>query len=381
MIKQAHNLIAYSTVLRNIILFTFIFVFSCIKAQDSLNLKDTSTNGVYENADQMPEFEGGQEALFKYIYRNLKYPEGEEAQGRVYAKFVVSKTGEVKNIEILKSVSPKCDADAIRILESLPNWTPGIHKGEPVDVYMNLSINYRCPTKTEIKNDTVNKTQEEKIIPPQFVGGTEMLKVFVSKSLKYPKKAKKDGTKGRVSVTFTVLKSGKATNIKIKDSLSSECDAEAIRFVESLPDWTPGMLEGKPVDANYTLSLKFDVTPSLIVRKKARVKNKIGDNNNNPEVMPQFKGGLEALMRYIGENLRYPTEAAKAGIQGRVVVKFVITELGKVTNIEVKKGLSPECDAEAVRVVKSMPKWIPGMQDGKPVKVDFTIPISFILQY
>ncbi|MFR9166798.1 MAG: energy transducer TonB [Dysgonomonas sp.] len=98
------------------------------------------------------------------------------------------------------------------------------------------------------------------------------------------------------------------------------------------------------------------------------------------EVMPQFPGGKIELMKYISNSLRYPAIAVDNGIEGRVVLRFVVGKDGKISDIEVLKGIDPSCDNEAVRVVKSMPKWVPGSQNGNPVAVYFTLPVSFQIQ-
>ena len=98
------------------------------------------------------------------------------------------------------------------------------------------------------------------------------------------------------------------------------------------------------------------------------------------EQMPEFPGGIAAMMRYLSENIKYPPEAAKNNIEGRVVLQFVIDETGQVGDIQVARPVSEELDAEAVRVVKSMPKFEPGRQDGEAVSVWYTLPINFKLQ-
>ena len=85
------------------------------------------------------------------------------------------------------------------------------------------------------------------------------------------------------------------------------------------------------------------------------------------------------MMKYLANNIKYPSEAHKNGTQGRVTVQAIIDTEGRVTNTRVIKGADPYLDAEAIRVVSSMPKWSPGMQDGKPVNVKFTIPVMFRL--
>lgn len=98
------------------------------------------------------------------------------------------------------------------------------------------------------------------------------------------------------------------------------------------------------------------------------------------ESMPSFPGGDKARIRFLNENIEYPTMARESGIQGRVYVTFVVERNGMVTDVKILRGIGGGCDDEAIRVVKAMPKWIPGKQRGKPVRVQFTLPIKFTLQ-
>ena len=97
------------------------------------------------------------------------------------------------------------------------------------------------------------------------------------------------------------------------------------------------------------------------------------------EQMPQFPGGMPALMKWLQDNMKYPKEAQDAKQQGRVIVSFVVEKDGSITNVRVVKSVTPSLDEEAIRVVKAMPKWNPGMQNGEPVRVNYTVPISFQL--
>ena len=97
------------------------------------------------------------------------------------------------------------------------------------------------------------------------------------------------------------------------------------------------------------------------------------------ETMPVFVGGDQALMNFLSSNIIYPEAAKKNNIQGRVIVQFEVDIDGSIKNVEVVRSVSPELDAEAIRVIKKMPKWIPGKQRGKPVKVKYTLPVNFKL--
>ena len=96
--------------------------------------------------------------------------------------------------------------------------------------------------------------------------------------------------------------------------------------------------------------------------------------------MPQFPGGEAGLMRYLQSNINYPANAAKNNIGGRVILQFVVEKDGHIGEVKVVRSIDPEIDAEAVRVVKSLPDFIPGRQDGEPVAVWYTIPVSFKVQ-
>ena len=98
------------------------------------------------------------------------------------------------------------------------------------------------------------------------------------------------------------------------------------------------------------------------------------------ENMPEFPGGRGKLMQYLASNIKYPPYAKEAGIQGRVFINFVVEKDGSITAVKVLRGIGGGCDEEAVRVVKAMPKWKPGMQRGKPVRVSFNLPVKFTLQ-
>ncbi|MBN3034255.1 MAG: energy transducer TonB [Bacteroidales bacterium] len=97
------------------------------------------------------------------------------------------------------------------------------------------------------------------------------------------------------------------------------------------------------------------------------------------EAMPEFPGGEEARIRFLSDNIKYPQMARESGIQGRVFLTFVVERDGSVTDVKVLRGIGGGCDEEAIRVVQSMPRWIPGKQRGKPVRVQFNMPILFKL--
>ena len=97
------------------------------------------------------------------------------------------------------------------------------------------------------------------------------------------------------------------------------------------------------------------------------------------EVMPQFPGGQIAMLQYLMKNIKYPEQAVKEGIQGRVTVRFIVEKDGSISDVKPVLSVHPLLNKEAVRVVESMPKWSPGKQNGKPVRVRFNVPVMFKL--
>ena len=98
------------------------------------------------------------------------------------------------------------------------------------------------------------------------------------------------------------------------------------------------------------------------------------------EQMPEFPNGQAALLKWIADNIKYPAIAEENGIQGRVVCTFIVERDGSITDVQVARSIDPSLDKEAVRVLKKMPKWKPGKQKGQPVRVKYTVPVTFKLQ-
>ena len=122
---------------------------------------------------------------------------------------------------------------------------------------------------------------------------------------------------------------------------------------------------------------RVETEPVKAEAPKPEVENKVFDV---VEQMPSFPGGQGALMQYLANNIKYPVVAQENGVQGRVVVSFVVERDGSITDVQVVRSVDPSLDREAQRVVKSMPRWIPGKQNGQAVRVKYNVPVSFRLQ-
>lgn len=175
-------------------------------------------------------------------------------------------------------------------------------------------------------------------------------------------------------VAFATPKAESLSNV-----IESESDALVSRVVpavkaqaaEPLPVVTAApATAAEPVQAVADAQPKADAPEAVVPDGDDKVYDIV-------EQQPEFPGGQAALMNFLRETIKYPAEAAKNGIEGRVIVRFVIGSDGTVGNVEIVRGVDPQLDAEAVRVINAMPKWTPGKQDGKPVAVKYTIPVTF----
>ena len=270
------------------------------------------------------------------------------------------------------------------------------------------------PVTSLAPQDSVFQVVEEM---PEFPGGMQAMMQFIASNVKYPSIAQKNGVQGRVITQFTVGKDGSITDAKVLRSVDPYLDKEALRVISAMPKWKPGKQGGKAVATRFTVPVVFRLTgdepekPTLKIRGKA-VSKILVDGKEVPigefvenypaaissfaegdihvtdatdqvfevvEEMPEFPGGMQAMMEYLAKNIRYPAKAHEANVQGRVITQFTVGKDGAIRDAKVVRSVSPELDAEALRVISAMPNWKPGKQGGKAVATRFTVPVVFRL--
>ena len=235
---------------------------------------------IFDVVEEMPVFPGGQTGLMEFIAKNLRYPvkaQKEGIQGRVIARFIVEKDGSVSNLAVARrSASSELDAEAIRVLSTMPKWTPGKQRGKEVRVKYTVPIAFRLsgPEVEEIKDSklmevvVVGYAPKDDIITPEVVlesaeimpkypGGASGLMSYLARNIKYPLDAQQSKTQGRVVIQMIVNKDGHVISPKVIQSVSPSLDAEAIRVVMGMPRWEPGKNDGQTVAVQYTLPITF----------------------------------------------------------------------------------------------------------------------------
>ena len=174
--------------------------------------------------------------------------------------------------------------------------------------------------------------------------------------------------KVKSSVKFTAPEIKKDDEVKPEDELKSQDDLSKTNTAIGAFD-----VKGNDEAEGEVLKAKEVVVDEKPKEEETKVFDVV-------EQMPQFPGGPNALFEYLSKNIKYPVVAEENGIQGRVIVTFVVERDGSITDVKVAKSVDPSLDKEAMRVVKSMPHWIPGMQNGSAVRVKYTVPVTFRLQ-
>lgn len=203
---------------------------------------------------------------------------------------------------------------------------------------------------------------------PEYQGGMKALSAYMSDNIQYPPEAKEKGIQGRVFVNFVIDTDGSVSDAKVLKGIGGGCDEEAVRVVSAMSNWKPGRQRGEAVKVSYNLPIKF-----VLDKKDADTIYTVVED------MPEFPGGEKKLFAYLGENISYPKAAKEAKVSGRVFITFVIEKDGSVSEVKLLRGIGSGCDEEAMRVVSSMPKWKPGLSEGKPVRVQYNLPIKYAL--
>jgi len=224
---------------------------------------------------------------------------------------------------------------------------------------------------------------------PQFPGGADALRKYIKDNLIFPEESAKNNVQGKVEVNFVVTKTGAIEKVIVMTSLDKYCDAEAIRLIKNMPKWIPGKVNEVPTDMHRVIAVDFikDTNKRVATTSDFRSITTCGGIENQEseiiftvvEQMPQFPGGEVAMNQFIADNLKYPELSKKDKTSGRVYVRFVISKEGKLCDAQIVRSLDAYCDKEALRVIRSMPDWIPGKQNGINVSVYYIVPISFSL--
>ena len=269
----------------------------------------------------------------------------------------------------------------------------------------------------EIKEDPIFEVQKTE---PQFPGGVENLTAWLTKNIKYPSICRELDVQGFVYASFVVQKDGTVDYNKIIMSPDRAMSKEVERVLKIMPFWKPGTQNGEPVRVKYTVPIVFqlegqpevqipsdsdimkierELNPIPMIRIYAKKEKRellycpysLVRDSVKPAVEeidearifevneqnPAFPGGDEAYLAFLAKNIKYPETSRNNGAQGTVYAAFIVEKDGSITDIEILESPDSAISKEVERVLKLMPRWKPGMQGGKPVRVKYSVPVRF----
>lgn len=311
---------------------------------------------VYTYVEQMPELPGGggNAAIVAAIQERLVYPADAAASqqtGRVFLNFVIGTTGRITEIKVVKGLGASLDEAAVDAVRQLPRFVPGKQNGRTVAVSLTVPITFSevTPSAAALKGAPRVYTYVEQMPALPGGGGQPALLAALQKALVLPAEVREGRTEGLVQVSFVVSPDGVITDPKVLRGLAPAPDAAVLAALRKLPRLAPGKQNGRAVPVSMTLPVTLR-SPSHVY---------------NPTELPTRAAfPAPGLYEFIRANVRVPAIVMAEKLRGRIRVDFVVRETGRVEAAEVKKGLCTSCDAEALRLVRAFPAWMPARHAG-----------------
>lgn len=257
--------------------------------------------------------------------------------------------------------------------------------------------------KPKLKAPKVDPDQVYDMVtnPAEPEGGLEAYDRYLNDHLNFPTKALEGKVFGVDSVRFIVEKNGRISNVTLIHGFDPECDAEAVRVIKAAPKWKPARHRGDVVRQRITVPIVFappspthaqaamgdvsadvppkasDPTPATSAGTPPTTGS--GPKIIQPEVSAQPVGGIDAFFGWVQKNLRYPEAAKRQKLEGKVRVEFMIEPDGSLSNVKALNHLGGGLEQEALRVIKSAPKWEPAKYQDQPIRQKMVVPVIFQL--
>ena len=345
---------------------------------------DTVTKGpVYVAVETPPVFGDDAQAFAAFLAKTVRYPAAAREKnitGRIYVKFIVETDGSLTDVAAIRPSSEILGQEAVRAVKLSPKWHPGLQNKVPVRVQYTVPINFNLqPSAPVIPRGPqlaagFTDIYESADVEPEFPGGIPAFYNFLAKTIRYPAEERKNNITGKVFVRFVVEKDGAVTNVKVLRAPSEGLGNEAARAVSLSPGWIPGKIGDNAVRVAYTVPVNFTLNSEVTIAQSQ------GDKIYEVvETEPSPVGGMQAFYQFLAKEIKYPADARRDHITGKVFVVFVVEKDGSITNVKAVRGSGHGIDDEAVRAISNSPKWMPGTQNGKVVRVRYTVPVNFTL--
>lgn len=333
-------------------------------------------------APGMPKFGGGGPVTFKrWVLRNLDlsgslFSEGDEIRGEV--SFTVAKNGKLKELDVSQLGVSALTRRIEKAIAAAPAWVPALQDGKPqaqvVKVLFDLRL-ARDASGALCAGDIAAYGQADK--SPAFRnGGPREFQAWMVRLADSLMGVSVEELQYWVSIRFVIERDGTMSDIDLQARRGKGSAKKGVRQQRyAVPVWTPAVIDGEPV--RFRSSISLDFSP-----EQERIEGVDSDGLPAPhltaEKMPEFRGGnLNSFRNWVMENLKYPSELYREGTEGRVLVNFVIERDGSLSSIKVIRSPNPLFTDAVVQVLERSPLWKPGIQEGKTVRVKYTLPVDF----
>ena len=362
---------------------------------------------VFQVVEVQPEFPGGQQEMTKYLQSNLKYPEAAKAagaEGKAFVQFVVKADGSISDVQIMRSTgNESLDAEALRVVKAMPKWRPAMNKGKAVNVKFVLPIVYKLPKEANGNGVYMSEDNKEKLlvvsggaiydgdindIDPLTIESIEIVK-FPDLTPELQEKLKQTGKEAVMYINF---KKEKSASVAGNEAVFTVC--------EKMPEFPGGQQELMKYLSTKTKYPKeardAEVMGKVFVRFLVQKDGTIAEASVLKGEYSKYVYSAEAisLKNHIAQKeeelAKFTADGVSDNILKRRAMELAELKVQAYSSIEKNSGRTEvkvdagdaavkALEAEALRVVGSMPAWIPGMQDGKPVYTQFVLPITFRL--
>lgn len=305
--------------------------------------------GQTEEPNRQPSFPGGEIARIKFIEDNIQYPfsaSRNKIEGKVVVEFVVDRTGAVKYISVSGGLGYGCDEEAIRMVECMPKWTPGMSNGRLVSMEMSITIDFN------LSEELINKSKKAQ-------------DNFLNARIQYSETNYEDAIK---LLDYSIEEFPDFNDALI---LRGQAHYNLNDSTHACNDWISALYAGY-TEIYGTIIQNCDINVEDIKLYDDQIFTVVDE-------MPEFSGGTEVLQNYLIENINYPVNAYLNQKEGRVFLTFIVKKSGRISDVRVLRGIGHGCDEEAVRLIENMPNWNPGKLKGIPVRVQYNLPVLFVI--
>ncbi len=338
--------------------------------------------------------------IYQYLRSTITYPSeaiANHIEGMVVTNVYVRDHGTVVKSFVERAIGGGCDLAVKNSLAAINNWNEyfkDAHENIIVHIpvkFVQVSSLINRIEQTMIEIDTIYPSIAEADKPifkfveseAEYPGGENKLIRFLSKNIKFPRKAIDRSIMGKTILTFEIDTLGNVRDAKIKSGIGGGCDEEALRVVSLMPAWKPGSQNGKKVRVTYQLPVSYELGEANTQKVPKNFTVQMNADTtfiySCDTIEASYKGGLHTLKDTLFHLIQYPETAIKNKKEGIVEIAFTIDTTGNMTGIKITKSLSSECDNEVISALNKLSQWKAKTVKQIPVNTTYILTVPFKL--